>query len=302
MSLSADSTAASAAPHVDPFRTPPGSPRAGGAPPVVFYTPPSKTPRRELPETPGSAEKPRISPRARSVRQLLRPSPDQGRPVLGEGAHYLRLNPGMALLVDDRMQAPTIFQPTPEGLRLLIANLKQQVSVDLRVHEKSAHTSDRRPDRVRDFLDHADLSALSESHPIGVILTDGQNHAIPIMLARHQDKNYLLVFDSTSGAVIRGYYELADHYQAFQVRVNVGTRQADSQSCITDSFEILKHALQLPDMCAQIESRLTDDKQQQRNPQSRPAHVKIVVACFIQRMRANYSVPHWLARLHPALD
>ena len=32
------------------------------------------------------------------------------------------------------------------------------------------------------------------------------------------------------------------------------------------------------------------------------AHVKIVVACFIQRMRANYSVPHWLARLHPALD
>jgi len=186
----------------------------------------------------------------------------------GLGSHYLVVEPRFELLVDGAYRTPEINQPTPDGLRLLVAAHQKKNEVDLRVHEKQPQTEDLVAARVIEFMKSADISELGENHPIGVILSHRQKHAIPIFLAVYAGKKYLVVLDSTSGAYEKQYWEVAQRFPEFQVRLNQGTRQADNQSCITDAFEILKQCYTVGALMRRIDERRAEEPSR-ANPKSR---------------------------------
>ena len=96
---------------------------------------------------------------------------------------------------------------------------------------------------------------INENESRGLILSHGQHHVIPMLIAMQGGQKYMIVFDSTSGAQIKGYFRMAALFPDFQFCLNAGTRQADDGSCMTDALCILKEALQIPHLTALIESK-----------------------------------------------
>lgn len=226
---------------------------------------PFLTPQGKRSREPQRSESPAVSGPARrelsfgnaseEIRGLFRRSSGPAPQRAGEGTHYLALQPLFDLYVDGEYRRPEIYQPTPDGLRVLVAEHQRQNAVDFRVHEKSPETPDTVAARVADFMAHADLSRLSSNRPVAAILSFGQMHAIPIFLAVHEGKKYMLVLDSTSGPIQQQYWAVARDFSEFEVRLNEGTRQADNQSCINDAFEILKQCFTQGNLIERVESR-----------------------------------------------
>ena len=229
--------------------------------PIMFWSPGGKS----IPAETGAADAPVVQGRVKrelsfsrrtlTPQDLVRGSTSENTAASGEGTHYQALQPLFELSVDGHYQAPTVYQPTPEGLRTLVAAHTRHNAVDFRVHEKGADTPDFVQLRVSEFLNTADLSALNENHPIGVILSHQQMHAIPLFLAMRDGKKYLLVLDSTSGPIQQQYWAVARDFPDLKVWLNAGTRQADNQSCINDAFEILKQCFTLGNLIDSVESR-----------------------------------------------
>jgi len=176
-------------------------------------------------------------------------------PRHGEGSHYLALAPGFEILEEGRYVAPTLYQPTPAGLSLLVEAHLCNNEVDFRVHEKRPETGESLFNRVQEFMGSSDLGKLAPNHPIAVILLNGQMHAIPLFFAVRKEQKYLLILDSTSGPVQQQYWTVAKSFPDFEVRLNAGTRQADSQSCINDAFEVLKQCFTLGNLIDLVEDR-----------------------------------------------
>ena len=251
--------------------------------PLMFWSPPGKSIPAEAatadaPVAQGSVKRElSFSQLFVTPQDIVRGPTNEGIAARGEGTHYLAIQPQFELSVDGEYRAPTVYQPTPEGLRTLVAAHKRHNAVDFRVHEKGADTRDVVQLRVAEFLNSPDLSVLSETHPIGVILSHQQMHAIPLFLAMHGGKKYLLVLDSTSGAIQQQYWAVAKDFPDFRVRLNAGARQADNQSCINDAFEILKQCFTLGSLIDLVESRRLASEPSNQTQAARNTNSRLII-------------------------
>ncbi len=143
---------------------------------------------------------------------------------------------------------PMIYQPTTEGMIALSQKYKDKYGVNIHIidervfgdHEEQALKRIGRVNKEKGID-----SFLLDDKPVGIILMHGEHHAIPILLSKEGDQKFMIIFDSNSGARIPGHYRLGNDFPEFQVMINLGTRQADATSCITDSISILKDALRM---------------------------------------------------------
>jgi hypothetical protein len=82
-----------------------------------------------------------------------------------------------------------------------------------------------------------------------------QHHAIPVLICRQQNETHMIVFDSSSGSRIKGYFNMAVLFPNAHFYLNAGTRQSDEGSCMTDAICILKEALQIENLISLIQSK-----------------------------------------------
>lgn len=159
--------------------------------------------------------------------------------------HYIKVPCGYMAVVDDDRIEPTLYQPTPKGLQLLINDFICRTGLKLDMIDQAGHSDYPLKDRFTAAKVVIDKAFPEGIEPKAVILCYGQMHAVPVLMVRNGLEKLLIIFDSTSGGIQHQYHEIADDYPGYQVMLNRGTRQADSQSCITDAFEILCRALEI---------------------------------------------------------
>ena len=177
--------------------------------------------------------------------------------------------------IDGLRIQPLMYQPTPEGLTLLCRFYSEKYTIDLQGIDLERHEELTSGDNILNsfmcFKRHyLGLLELKEGQSRGIILCYRQHHVIPVLLT-YQDKTlYIMVFDSTSGARIKGYFSIASLFPNAIFFLNTGTRQADSSSCFTDAVCILKEALQITDLVSLIKSKVdTTHRCLVTNPNSR---------------------------------
>ena len=174
-----------------------------------------------------------------------------------ESRLYLEKKTGFYLRRDADLIPTSIFQPTPEGVTMLCKHYSRKYSIDLRcvdLRDSVISGAD-----IKYFFEHLQLNPalidIAEGESRGLILSHGQFHVIPLMIAKKNDIKYMFVFDSSSGSRIKGYFQISNYVSDFQFYLNSGTRQADEGSCMTDAICILKEALMVPDIIELIKSK-----------------------------------------------
>lgn len=182
---------------------------------------------------------------------------------------YIKKPSGLKVEVNHTLVEPIIYQPTPAGVQLLCEHYSVKSGIDLRCDDFSSHAKAK-----VDFLElfrefsRRHLEALLESdHPIGMVLTNGQNHAFPVLYLPAENihgKPSLVIFDSLAANSTKAYYKVAELFPNLNVYLNSGTRQADKQSCITDAICILKQALLLEGVQATLASKRFEKHQDYR--------------------------------------
>lgn len=165
-------------------------------------------------------------------------------------AFYIKKNFGFSPEVADNNIAPVFYQPTPEGVKLLCAHYSAKYnihlsSLDLRVNNASPYNMLKSFEYLVKI--HC-IGNLVDNTTVGIVLSHGQRHAIPVLIKKQAGKSEIVVFDSTSGPIVQGYFRIASLFSAATFYLNSGSRQADSISCITDAICILKEALQLDNL------------------------------------------------------
>lgn len=175
--------------------------------------------------------------------------------------YYIRKQAGLYELQNTRELTPLfIYQPTPAGITALCQHYNQKYKINL--YHIDFQTLVESGDNARHFFSflqqNFSLSAISEGQTTGLILSHGQHHAIPILINKYFDSNRpsMIIFDSSSGSRIKGYYKIANLFPEFDVYLNDGTRQSDGLSCITDAVCILKEALQIKNLLALIRPKV----------------------------------------------
>jgi hypothetical protein len=176
--------------------------------------------------------------------------------------YFHEIGCGYKKLVDYMYIEPAICQPTPAGLSLLVEDFVARTNHDLRTVDQQ---QDDGPvptmiDRFKTFSAQAAAIPFDPLRPVGVILTHGQHHACPVLFMRKDQTNYVLIFDSTSGSMKKAYRKVGTFFPDCQVMLNDGTRQSDSQSCITDAYEILTRAFTIDDLIGKVEARVIDER------------------------------------------
>ncbi|NDP59696.1 MAG: hypothetical protein GZ090_10100 [Oxalobacteraceae bacterium] len=176
--------------------------------------------------------------------------------------YFHEIGCGYKKLVDYMYIEPAICQPTPAGLSLLVEDFVARTNHDLRAVDQQ---QDDGPvptmiDRFKKFGAQAAAIPFDPLRPVGVILTHGQHHACPVLFMRKDQTNYVLIFDSTSGSMKKAYRKVGTFFPDCQVMLNDGTRQSDSQSCITDAYEILTRAFTVDDLIGKVEARVIDER------------------------------------------
>lgn len=160
---------------------------------------------------------------------------------------YIKKPSGFSQEVDGNLISPILYQPTPDGVKQLCAHYSRKYDIDLRCMDLRDAVDE--PDNVYAFFNHLVscdfLNSLSDNQIVGLILSHGQHHAIPVLINKSNDKTQIVVFDSTSGSRVKGYFRIANLFPDTTFYLNSGTRQVDSSSCMTDGICILKEALQL---------------------------------------------------------
>jgi|GEM_PF-6479980 len=156
---------------------------------------------------------------------------------------------------EDELKDIFYYQPTPEGVMVLCEHYSKKYQVDLECVDLRDQVE--RADNAYCFFkylqENATLLDVKDGQSKGLLLSHGQYHAIPVLVRRDNGHHHIIVFDSSSGARIKGYFKMASLFPASKFYLNAGTRQADEGSCITDAICILKEALQMPGIIDDIE-------------------------------------------------
>lgn len=171
--------------------------------------------------------------------------------------HLFYLKKPSGLSTDNSRLKPIIYQPTPAGVATLCLYYSRRYKIDLSTInlEKYLSCGDNLIPKFSFLRDNPKLIDVSEGKHRGLVLCHGQFHAIPLMLSKYNGKTFITVFDSTSGAQIKGYFRIANLFPEAVFMLNSGTRQADGISCITDAICLLKEALQQTDILSLLLAR-----------------------------------------------
>jgi hypothetical protein len=170
----------------------------------------------------------------------------------GHEDYYQEIPTGFCVVRGNNQHEAKIYQPTPDGLAVLIDFFQKETASDLRLFRQEHVHLNSLENRFADFKKNFNFSSIKPGCFTGVILSMGQNHAIPIVVSFIENKKSLFIFDSTSGGSQKSYCAVANLFADYDVYLNRGTRQADSQSCITDAVEVLRIAADMPDLAEQI--------------------------------------------------
>lgn len=155
--------------------------------------------------------------------------------------------------VNDVFVEPVMYQPTPKGVAELCKHYNTKYNIDMQILEIQ-HSNNRELKRF-ETLNESELLNISEGKSRGVILLQEQNHAVPVIITKQDNKLMIFIFDSTSGGCTKAYYNVANLFPNALVYLNSGTRQADSSSCITDAICIVKDALRIKNLAQLIQSK-----------------------------------------------
>ncbi len=174
---------------------------------------------------------------------------------------YIKKASGFSQEVDDNIISPVFYQPTPEGITYLCSHYSDKYGIDLRSLDLRGKISN--PDNICNFFAYVAEKNIIDSLPnntvVGVVLSHGQHHAIPVLIKKGEGTSAIVVFDSTSGPRIKGYFRIASLFSDSNFYLNSGTRQVDSSSCITDAICILKEALQIEDLLLILNKKRYDE-------------------------------------------
>ena len=170
--------------------------------------------------------------------------------------HYVKRPCGYSIVEHGETIEPILYQPTPEGLQVLIDHFVQNTGLRLSLLDQSDKGDKTNIERLKAAKTYIDSVFPEDDKPTAVILSCGQMHALPVLLVRQAGVKHLIILDATCGGTEKTYRAVADAFPSHGVLLNHGTRQADTQSCITDSFEILSAALQIEDVGAKICARI----------------------------------------------
>lgn len=185
--------------------------------------------------------------------------------------YYTKKASGFSQETNDALISPLFYQPTPKGVALLCAHYSAKYNLDLRCIDfrGKIEAADNSLLFFKYLAETKYLDCLSNNQKMGLVLTHGSYHAIPLLVIKIQDALHMIVFDSTSGPRIKGYFSIAKLFDKAHFYLNSGSRQVDSSSCITEAICILKEALQLPDLMSLIEAKRFDDHPSlKQNPHS----------------------------------
>lgn len=172
--------------------------------------------------------------------------------TVGYPDHYMKLPSGYRTVINGADSEPMLFQPKPLGLQLLIDDFAGKTGHRLEMLDQEHLPGNTVRDRFNAAKEKLDSVVLADGQPVAIIMSRGQQHAIPIMLQQHGVERWLIIFDSNSGGIAKQYYAVANTFPNCKVMLNRGTRQRDTQSCITDAFEVLCKAFDVDDLCAKI--------------------------------------------------
>ncbi len=164
---------------------------------------------------------------------------------------------GFQTVVDGNIIQPQITQPYASGAEIIAKHYFNKYGVQIVIvdHSKIVENGDNLLKRFQAFCtDTLPHYSLNNNSAIGFVLMHDTNHAVPVLISCENDKNYMVVFDSTSGPRRKGYIAIANLVPHFKVLLNDGTRQADNGSCVTDALSILKDALRITQLATNIEA------------------------------------------------
>ena len=156
-----------------------------------------------------------------------------------------------------------ICQPTTNGVLILCQHYSEKYDIDLQCIDLIGKISN--PENIFDFFSYLNIDqnliTLSNGKTRGLILMHGTHHAIPVLIHQRDEVRHILVFDSSSGSRVQGYFRSANLFSDAQTLfyLNSGTRQSDGDSCITDAICILKEALLITDLIALIENKIIQE-------------------------------------------
>lgn len=175
--------------------------------------------------------------------------------------YYLKKQAGFYEQKKDTLNPLFIYQPTPEGVIVLCEHYANKYSIDLRCIDLRGQieTGDNAFFFFQHLRDNPHLLDIDEGQARGLLLSHGQHHAIPVLVKKENGHHHMIVFDSSSGPRIKGYFKMASLFPHSQFHLNNGTRQSDEGSCITDAVCILKEALQIETLIPIIQSRAIPD-------------------------------------------
>ena len=169
-----------------------------------------------------------------------------------------------------------IYQPTTSGVMILCEHYREKYTIDLQCIDLIGKISN--PENTVNFFSYLsanpDLITLHPGQTRGLILTHGTSHAIPVLIHQHDDMRHLVVFDSSSGSRVQGYFKIANQFNETDTLfyLNSGTRQSDGHYCITDAICILKEALLIDDLIARIENKIINEHASLESYQGSPGY------------------------------
>lgn len=168
--------------------------------------------------------------------------------------YYQTLPSGYKKEINGYLIEPLVYQPTPQGLRLLVDEFNEQTqSCNLSLFDSTGCVEDpnKNVDRVIAYLNSEDYKGLdTHEGPKAVILSHGQFHALPLFFANDGKQRYMFILDSSAASRYRGFIRVANQFPDLKVGLNKGTRQADGQSCITDAVEVCMRSLHHEEMAS----------------------------------------------------
>lgn len=150
---------------------------------------------------------------------------------------------------------PQIIQPLAKGAEVIAKYYSNKYGVNIVIidHSQTVEAGYNLTKRFQHFCQHTlPTLALTNNSSAGFILMHSDHHAVPVVISRENDKNYMIVFDSTSDKRKKGYIQIANLVPDYYLLLNDGTRQADNGSCVTDALAILKRALRINQLATNL--------------------------------------------------
>lgn len=170
--------------------------------------------------------------------------------------YYTKKQAGFYERTEGEITPLFIYQPTPLGVMALCQHYAEKYAIDLSCVDlrDEVLAGDNALDLFRALEAMPSRLALNDGMPKGLILSHGEHHAIPVLLCQKDEQQHMIILDSSSGARIKGFFNIAALFPQHHVHLNHGTRQSDGSSCITDAICILKEALQVDNLIDLVEA------------------------------------------------